>query len=311
MEIALFVIFIVTDIIVIASFAYAFGQKGEYRKGLLLGMHVNEENLSNPDVVELIQKYKKQIKRYNIISAVTGIAVCGLCFADFTFFLFFWMIWLVFAIAAGMITDNISQRKMYEIKIKNNWNLTDASLSTESADNDEYWKKGWYSNPHDPHLFIQDRISSTNYVLNMARPGAKIFIGAVTAFTIACIGAVVIMIAVMDNAHIAMSVENNTVKIDAVMYDMEFDVKDIKSVEVINELPEENMIRTNGGATKNYLVGNFKGKETGRCKLYIFKGYKPVLKIELEDETVYINSKNSDEVAKWFEMINTKVKSEH
>ena len=304
MEIALFVIFIVTDLIVIVSFAYAFGQKGEYRKGLLLGMHVQEENLSNPDVVALREKYKKQIKMYNRINAVTGIAVCAICFADFTVFLFIWIIWLVLAIAAGMIADNISQRKMYEIKIQNNWNLSDSFASTESVDNDEYWKNGWYSNPHDSHLFIQDRISSTNYVLNMAKPGAKIFIGAVTTFTIACIASIFVMIAIMDNAHIAMTLDNNTVKIDAVMYDMKFDIADIKSVEVVSELPEENMMRTNGGATKNYLVGNFKGKETGRCKLYIFKGYSPVLKIELEDELVYINSKNPDEVVKWFEMIN-------
>lgn len=41
------------------------------------------------------------------------------------------------------------------------------------VDDDEYWKNGWYENPHDPHLFVQNRLCDTNYTFNMARPAAR------------------------------------------------------------------------------------------------------------------------------------------
>ena len=41
------------------------------------------------------------------------------------------------------------------------------------VDDDEYWKTGWYENPQDPHLLVQNRLCDTNYTFNMARPAAK------------------------------------------------------------------------------------------------------------------------------------------
>ena len=41
------------------------------------------------------------------------------------------------------------------------------------VDDDEYWKNGWYENPQDPHLLVQNRLCDTNYTFNMARPAAR------------------------------------------------------------------------------------------------------------------------------------------
>ncbi len=41
------------------------------------------------------------------------------------------------------------------------------------VDDDEYWKNGWYENPQDPHLLVQNRFCDTNYTFNMARPAAR------------------------------------------------------------------------------------------------------------------------------------------
>lgn len=41
------------------------------------------------------------------------------------------------------------------------------------VDDDEYWKSGWYENPQDPHLLVQNRLCDTNYTFNMARPAAR------------------------------------------------------------------------------------------------------------------------------------------
>lgn len=40
-------------------------------------------------------------------------------------------------------------------------------------DDDYYWRNGWYSNPDDRRLFIQDRYSSMNYTVNLGRDGRE------------------------------------------------------------------------------------------------------------------------------------------
>ena len=34
-------------------------------------------------------------------------------------------------------------------------------------DDDYYWRNGWYDNPGDPRLFVQDRFNSMNYTTNV------------------------------------------------------------------------------------------------------------------------------------------------
>ena len=40
-------------------------------------------------------------------------------------------------------------------------------------DDDYYWRNGWYSNPDDRRLFIQDRYSSMNYTVNFRQDGRE------------------------------------------------------------------------------------------------------------------------------------------
>ena len=50
-------------------------------------------------------------------------------------------------------------------------------------------------------------------------------------------------------------------------------------------------------------IGHFKGSESGKTMLFLFNEYTPILKIELEDETVYLNSKEPGETEAWYEII--------
>ncbi len=168
-------------------------------------------------------------------------------------------------------------------------------------DDDEYWKNGWYHNPQDKHLWVQDRMCSTNYSLNMAKPAAKVIAVTTGAFTIFIIGMVFSLILSLENARITFHRDGSEVTINAVMYHTGFQISDIQSVKIINKLPEDDFIRTNGGATEKNLIGHFKGRETGRCMMYLYRGYEPILEIRLKDEIIYINSKKQNEVKEWYQ----------
>lgn len=177
------------------------------------------------------------------------------------------------------------------------------SMDSEAliVDDDEYWKNGWYNNPNDNHLWVQDRMCSTNYSMNMGKPGAKAIAIGSAVFITAIIVGVFALILSFENAKVTFSMEGNQVKINAVMYDTSFKVSEIQSVKLLEKIPEDNFTKTNGGATDKYLIGHFKGKETGKCVMYIYCDYVPVLEIKLKDETIYLNSKKEDEVQEWYQ----------
>lgn len=71
------------------------------------------------------------------------------------------------------------------------------------------------------------------------------------------------------------------------------------------ELPEEDFVRINGLSDSRQFLGKFKGEESGKAMLYIRRGETPVLKIELPEYTVFINSEESGKVQEWYEELSS------
>ena len=109
----------------------------------------------------------------------------------------------------------------------------------------------------------------------------------------------------VDFTPVYLMVDQAQIAVIAPMYGVEIEPDEIKSVEVIEELPDDSVTKTNGFADDKQLLGKFRGKEMGLFRAYIYKGYSPVLKIELTDTTIYINSKDSGDVKIWYRELNT------
>lgn len=69
---------------------------------------------------------------------------------------------------------------------------------------------------------------------------------------------------------------------------------------MIEEMPKDNFYRSNGGDTDKYLIGHFKGKEIGKCMLFLYKEETPILEIQLKNMTVFLNSENEKETEEWY-----------
>lgn len=166
-------------------------------------------------------------------------------------------------------------------------------------DDDVYWKNGWYSNPHDKRLIVQDWVCSWNYTTNMAKPAGKIFLAAGIVVT----GAVLILACVLmwriDFTPINLEAEEAKVSVTSGYSDVELGYDEILGVKLLDRLPEDEYKRTNGGDDGRVLLGKFKGKETGKCRMYLYVGYAPILEISTPDGPVYVNSRTQDEAAEW------------
>ncbi len=174
------------------------------------------------------------------------------------------------------------------------------------VDDDEYWKNGWYFNPQDRHLLIQNRMCATNYTMNMAHPAAKWLLG---ASAILCIAAIALCIGIgvtlfrLDSASVTLTVNDDAVTVDYAFYDCSFFADDIRSLKLIDALPDEYFRRTNGGDTDRVLIGHFQGEFSGNTMMFIYKNKTPVIKIQLAQQTVFINSTDSSQTQRWYEQL--------
>ena len=90
--------------------------------------------------------------------------------------------------------------------------------------------------------------------------------------------------------HIEMT--QDSIVLEAPMYDRTIPVDEIEEAELLSDLPEDEYIRINGTATDSYLLGHFKDGQGQKCMIYYYRGCQPVLKIVTGKEIYYCSSKD-------------------
>lgn len=178
--------------------------------------------------------------------------------------------------------------------------LLSANTSPIDVDDDEYWKTGYYYNPADKHILIENRMQSGNYTFNYAKKGAWIFTGITCAITAGCIILVFVCMLPLINIQEKITLTNNNLTISAGGYTSEIDVNDITELKLLDELPDDSFLRTNGASTDSYDIGRYEGRTLGKCSLYVFDGYAPILMIKSDDTLVFVNSKEDGEIEKLY-----------
>lgn len=90
------------------------------------------------------------------------------------------------------------------------------------------------------------------------------------------------------------------------MYGNEWSIKDIKQLELMDEMPEV-LVRTNGVGLPTLSKGHFKVKDYGKSLLFIQKGSSPYIYIELEKRRIFINDNDSEQTIRWFKELQKEV----
>lgn len=171
------------------------------------------------------------------------------------------------------------------------------------VDDDVYWRKGWYENPNDPHWLVQDRLVPCNYSMNMAKPGAW---GGTIAL-LAGVGVLMVGLCVLflwaDFGGSSVVIAPDRVAVSAFLYDTEVDPQDIQSVTLLEDLPEDSYVRTNGLDDGRRLIGHFRGRESGPCEMYLHTAASPILAVETGEFTLYFNSEDPAETEAWYQAL--------
>lgn len=107
------------------------------------------------------------------------------------------------------------------------------------------------------------------------------------------------------NVHIDTEIKDNYFTVKAVGYKFSINIDNIEEVQLMDKMPKDSFTRTNGGATEEYNIGNYKGNTYGKCMLFIWNGYGPVVMIKGDNKTVFVNYKEDGEALKLYEQLSS------
>ena len=462
MEIALFVIALVSNIFIILIMRYGFTGNYEYKQGMLLGVHIPQENIGDEEVVSLMEKAKRNYKIFQNVNVVLGIVICFMNFLNMIIFVLIWCVWLIgYAVGIELLII-MPHRKMYDIKIKNKWVIesqkriyADTSLSVDGeevkmyyhlitigaeivtgiilwavkgrtkdfnqalilllitllvslisfvfnvafnkrertvyskdsavnqavnktvkkyifkgllitniitalswiyifieyighsritdadyyvymgiqfmytlvilwmiiiigkkkeeilnrdneplyVDDDEYWKTGFYNNPADPKVLVKNRLSDTNYSFNLGNKAGKAIMWSLQAVVA---GFIIWFVAIMIpdiNVQLNTAITDNYLTVKSVGVKSSMNIENINEVQLMDKMPKDSFTRTNGGATEEYNIGNYKGNTYGKCMLFIYKGNAPYILVQTDTQTMFFNAKDSSMTKQWYEQL--------
>ena len=121
MDIALLVIFLITDWSIVGIFAAVYGGKHRYREGMIFGVHVPESAVLDKDTAALTAHYRKVNRNFYIINLAAGTGAAFLSLGHLSIFMIVWTLWLLAFCVVSMGLLFFAHRRMYSLKVSKKW----------------------------------------------------------------------------------------------------------------------------------------------------------------------------------------------
>lgn len=207
-----------------------------------------------------------------------------------------WSYALVQAVSVGILFYT-----WYRIKAKKE-EIESMDLQTKMVDDDEYWVQGYYDNPYDNRILVNDRIRIGSCI-NMGKSmGRKINFGSAMVMIMGGLW-ILILLFQIDFMPFQIFIQGDKVSIQTGGYDLDVPISEIKTVTITENLKESSYIKEDGKETERYLLGDFQIEGMGLCRTYVYKDKEEVLYIETEDKKIFFNTEKEEVVREVYERL--------
>lgn len=176
------------------------------------------------------------------------------------------------------------------------------------VDDDEYWKNGWYSNPDDHRLFVPYRLNSASYSLNMAKKSAKVLMTLLVGGLAGCMVWVMVMMVQLTFAKTDFEISNGTVYLESAGYHTSFALDEVEELLLLESLPDDSFSKTNGAASDVQLIGHFKGREYGKCMMFLDLESNGIIGVRTDGRWVFFNASKNEETLAWYQTLENVLK---
>lgn len=181
-------------------------------------------------------------------------------------------------------------------RVKNSRNeLLELSQSDKNQyyldDDDNYILGGLYYNKNNSSTFVEKRVLGMGLTINLATKLGQLYAIITGIMMIGLIFFLITQIPLDFWKGTTFTQNGDIITINAPSYVIDFDINDIVSIEILEELP--NLLKINGVATNTIYLGNFLIKDEGSAKIYINRNVKKYIYITLStDERIILNGEN-------------------
>ena len=86
MEIMMFIIFIITNLIIILCMQFAYTHAYKYENGMYLNVHIPSSHKEDAEVAEIVTTGKRKMKHFQIANVIISIAICFIVFFNIAVF---------------------------------------------------------------------------------------------------------------------------------------------------------------------------------------------------------------------------------
>jgi len=287
----LFVMLVFTAMVLLIIFVSLSKNASRPYNNNIFGVTLPSDRIESNEVKQAIQYYKKDVRIWMILMIIFFLPELlinlffrgypSVCFVYF----FLWLFVMLLSCNKPFIEAN---KKLNNIK-KNKWHIGQGSIIN---DNDDKWIHGFiYCNPNDNSTFVEKRIG-IGYTANLAKTKGKIFFYGMITFATVIIITLSLFFLFSDFYNPTIKINNNNIVISDLTNSIDFEIKDIKEIDLLNSIP--NMTKINGSETQAFARGKFNISDYGKTEAYIFKGGSKYIIMKLSNSYVIYNE-NTDE----------------
>ena len=125
MSIALFIIFLFMNFFILLIMKFVYTSNYSYTEGMLLGVHIPKEHIEDETVLNIVAAARRKMNRIIWINLILGTALCFVVFWEIIIFILAYTVWMIAFCFLITYANNSAHRKMYALKMKNDWVVPD------------------------------------------------------------------------------------------------------------------------------------------------------------------------------------------
>lgn len=167
---------------------------------------------------------------------------------------------------------------------------------------DDFYDIFGYNNPNDPRILVPSKLNIGNMEINRGNKAGKAIYLVSTILIIALVGSVGYF---LTPAKYSYEFIGDRMEISAKMYSDKIDLSDVENLELLDEFPKVEMIRTNGAAIESQGYGNFEMKGIGPVRLYIYRDVDKVIHMKTKDKNLFFNMEDDEKTIELYNKIKT------
>ncbi len=306
----LFWIFLVTNMFTLLILHITMRESMSAGENNILTVKIPRIHFKDERVKAIIERYEKSRKK--ILWIFLLLQIVGYPIREYFSLTMLWFYIYIFAmIYVYTVNLNRYANQLKELKKTEGWG--EAKEEREKrlnpneerlyVDDEEYWTRFMYCNPHDKRLLVPAKVGSS-LTINLGRTAGKIVMLGIGGVTIAVIIWSIVVAIPIDFAVPTMTLQDDIIIIDGIDDTLQIEKEEIESVQLITEIPST--YKRKGSATERVKSGKFRVKEKGEARLEVMVKVPLYIELELTDDTyVYFNGQTEEITENYFEQIGT------